>query len=75
MEAVFVIVPSGSRGLSEDFDTADSSSARLLNQLAFVLGVRRGSPTAPRGGILLSAVFPHQPLLFIHLSNLILFLL
>ena len=64
-----------SRGLSKGFDSAGLSSARLLTRLAFVLWTCRGSPTVPRGGTLLSAFVPHQPLFSNHLSYLVRFLL
>ena len=64
-----------SRGLSKGFDSAGLFLVRLLTRLAFVLRICRGSPTVPRGGTLLSAVVPHQPLFSNHLSYLVLFLL
>ena len=64
-----------SRGLSKGFDSAGLFFVRLLTRLAFVLRICRGSPTVPRGGTLLSAVVPHQPLFSVNLLYIALFLL
>ena len=61
------------RGLSKGFDAASLSLARSLTMLAFMPEICRGSPTVPRGGTLLSAVVPHQPLFTSHLLYLVLF--